>query len=192
MSPSLVSRLLSGLSIQVRRPGPETMLVILRELINRKRARKQLDGFVDMLLPFLDRLSVCELNSIVDAVIDSVGSPQGLTPDLVDRLVAAHQSQQPLSIADIAKAVAGKTNTRLSALRAASRESHIVRARGIAMLLCRQLTSAKLAEIGGYFGGRDHSTVLHNCRKTAALIDSDPEFAAVVDDIRKHLLWKTR
>ncbi len=191
MSSCLVSRLLSGLSIQINRPSPTTMRSILDELITRKRARKKLEGITDILHPLLDRLSVRELYAIVDAIIDSIGSSRSLTPELVRQQVAIHQSRPPLSIADIAKAVADKTNTRLSTLRAASRESRIVRARGIAMLLCRQMTPATLADIGRYFGGRDHSTVLHNCQKTAAWIDSDPEFAAVVADIRNDLMWKT-
>jgi chromosomal replication initiator protein len=55
--------------------------------------------------------------------------------------------------------------------------------RGLAMHLCRQLTSLSLQQIGHYFGGRDHSTVLHACRKTETDILTDPELSKAFEDI---------
>lgn len=62
-----------------------------------------------------------------------------------------------------------------------------VRARQLAMYLCRELTSKSLPEIGRNFGGSDHSTVLHACRRVVDAIEKDPEFAAVVAKLRADL-----
>jgi chromosomal replication initiator protein len=62
---------------------------------------------------------------------------------------------------------------RVAELRSASRRRGVVVARDVAMYLARQLTSNSLKQIGDYFGGRDHTTVLHGCRKTESLMNSD-------------------
>ena len=53
-------------------------------------------------------------------------------------------------------------------LKGKSRQQAIAEARGLAMYLARRLTGASYAEIGRQFGGRDHTTVLHACRKVDA------------------------
>jgi chromosomal replication initiator protein len=45
----------------------------------------------------------------------------------------------------------------------------------MAMYLARQLTDASLEDVGAHFGGRDHTTVMHACRKLARLVENDPE-----------------
>ena len=47
----------------------------------------------------------------------------------------------------------------------------------MAMALAKELTPMSLPEIGEAFGGRDHTTVLHACRKIVELIDADPQIA---------------
>jgi chromosomal replication initiator protein len=59
------------------------------------------------------------------------------------------------------------------------------------MYLARSLTRHSLEEIGGYFGGRDHTTVLHANRTVEAMRDDDPQFQATLDklteDIQAHV-----
>lgn len=55
-----------------------------------------------------------------------------------------------------------------------------VRPRQVAMWLCRQATPHSLPAIGRAFGGRDHTTVGHACRRIEALIAADPDFADTV------------
>jgi chromosomal replication initiator protein len=63
----------------------------------------------------------------------------------------------------------------------------VVAARGLAMWLAREWTPLSLAEIGQFFGGRDHSTVLHACRKTAEQLEVDTALAQTVHDVRQRL-----
>ena len=63
-------------------------------------------------------------------------------------------------------------------------------ARGVAVYLARRMTKQSLEQIGSYFGGRDHSTVMHNCRQTETLLKRDVTVRQSVEALRK-LLWKT-
>ena len=62
---------------------------------------------------------------------------------------------------------------RLSDLSSKRRNRSIARPRQIAMALAKELTSHSLPEIGEAFGGRDHTTVLHACRKVTELKEHD-------------------
>lgn len=70
---------------------------------------------------------------------------------------------------NIQKMVAEYYKIRLSDLLSKKRSRSIARPRQMAMALCKELTNHSLPEIGDAFGGRDHTTVLHACRKIAEL-----------------------
>jgi chromosomal replication initiator protein len=59
--------------------------------------------------------------------------------------------------------------------------------RQVSMFLARQLTGLTLEEIGSYFGGRDHSTVLHACRKVEETLDRDTDLAGTVRQLHADL-----
>ncbi len=59
--------------------------------------------------------------------------------------------------------------------------------RQIAMYLTRKLTDTSLPAIGKIFGGKDHSTVIHACKKTEDKLAKDRNFAATVEDISRHI-----
>ena len=58
-------------------------------------------------------------------------------------------------------------------------------------LLARELTDDSFQRLGQLLGGRDHSTVMHACRSTESLIDSDPGVAAAVDRLRREIVGDT-
>ncbi len=78
-----------------------------------------------------------------------------------------------ISIENIQKTVAEYYKIRVSELLSSRRNRSIARPRQLAMALAKELTSHSLPEIGDSFGGRDHTTVLHACRKIAELRESD-------------------
>ncbi len=92
--------------------------------------------------------------------------------------------QKRITIENIQRVVANYFRIRPADLSSKSRSRSITRPRQIAMALAKELTRHSLPEIGAAFGGRDHSTVLHACRKIAALRASD----ATIDDDYKNLL----
>jgi chromosomal replication initiator protein len=68
------------------------------------------------------------------------------------------------------------------------RRQSLVTARGVAMHLARQLTDLSLEQIGDYFGGRDHTTVLNSLRRTEDLIKRDPALRQAAIDLKRMLL----
>jgi chromosomal replication initiator protein len=94
---------------------------------------------------------------------------------LQDRLV---------SIENIQKTVADYFKIRVGDLLSKKRSRSIARPRQFAMTLAKELTNHSLPEIGDAFGGRDHTTVLHGCRRIASLRETDKR----VDDDYLNLL----
>ena len=88
---------------------------------------------------------------------------------------------------DIAALTARHFSLRLADLRGASRRRLVVAARDVAIYVCRQLTSESLGRIGEYFGGRDHTTVLHACRKAQEQMDADPAIRQAIDQLQRKL-----
>ena len=78
-----------------------------------------------------------------------------------------------VSIENIQKTVADYFKIRVGDLLAKKRSRSIARPRQIAMALAKELTNHSLPEIGDAFGGRDHTTVLHACRKIDELCETD-------------------
>ncbi len=73
-------------------------------------------------------------------------------------------------------------------INSARRQIHIVRPRQVAMFLSKELTLRSFPEIGRAFGNRDHTTVLHACRKISDLIKRDAGIASDVDVVRASIL----
>ncbi|MGZ7039057.1 MAG: helix-turn-helix domain-containing protein, partial [Thermoanaerobaculia bacterium] len=77
----------------------------------------------------------------------------------------------------IQQAVAKEWGVTVEGLRSKTRTKNLTVPRQIAMYLMRELLSMQLVEIGGAFGGRDHSTVIHSLERVAAMTKEDPAFA---------------
>lgn len=97
---------------------------------------------------------------------------------LQDRLV---------NVENIQKTVAEYFKIRVADLLSAKRTRSVTRPRQAAMALAKELTNHSLPEIGQFFGGRDHTTVLHACRKVAELKESDGKFAEDYSNLKRTL-----
>ena len=82
-----------------------------------------------------------------------------------------------ISIDNIQRTVAEYYNIKRSDVLSKRRNRTIARPRQVAMALSKELTNHSLPEIGDAFGGRDHTTVLHACRKIAELRESSADMA---------------
>ena len=80
-----------------------------------------------------------------------------------------------ITLDNIQKTVAEYFRIRVSDLHSARRSRTVTRPRQVAMYLAKELTSHSLPEIGNAFGGRDHTTVLHACRKIVELREGDEQ-----------------
>ncbi len=92
-------------------------------------------------------------------------------------------AHRQVSISQIIEAVTDHFNVRLSDLQGKRRSRSIALPRQICMYLARDLTNHSLEEIGGYFGGRDHTTVLHAYRNIDKLCDHDESIRGMVDSL---------
>ena len=102
------------------------------------------------------------------------------------RDILAIQAKQ-ITIENIQKTIAEYYNIRISDLLSKRRNRSITRPRQLAMAVTRELTSHSLPEIGDSFGGRDHTTVLHACKKTIELKNNDNRFNEDYENIIRSL-----
>jgi chromosomal replication initiator protein len=93
-----------------------------------------------------------------------------------------------VSIENIQKTVADYFKIKVSDMYSKKRFRSVARPRQVAMALAKELTQQSLPEIGEAFGGRDHTTVLHACRKTLELRETDQEFARDYAQLQQILL----
>ena len=92
-----------------------------------------------------------------------------------------------ITIENIQKSVAEYYNIRISDLLSKRRNRSITRPRQLAMAITRELTSHSLPEIGDSFGGRDHTTVMHACKKTKEFKDSNNRIKEDYENIIRSL-----
>jgi len=77
-------------------------------------------------------------------------------------------------------------------VRAKTRKREVVRARQIAMYFSKKLTQHSLKTIGLHFGGRDHSTVIHANNTVEDQIETDDQFASMVEEIGRKIELRSR
>jgi chromosomal replication initiator protein len=121
--------------------------------------------------------------------LDLESRRNGRSPD-ASMVRAQLKSAQPAadrSLARIAKAVAKAFGVPLSQLRSTARLKSSVLPRQIAMLLARELSGRSAGKIAAYFGRKNHTTVVHACRRCRALIAADPGLSRDVERIRRSL-----
>jgi chromosomal replication initiator protein len=94
---------------------------------------------------------------------------------------------EPSSIAEIQAAVGAHFGLSHGELLSTTRSARIAWPRQVAMYLARELTAESLPAIGRHFGGRDHTTVLHACRRTSARIADDADARRAVEKLCQKL-----
>ena len=97
------------------------------------------------------------------------------------------QSRQ-VTIENIQKVVAEYYNIRVSDLHSKRRSRSITRPRQLAMSISKELTKNSLPEIGDLFGGRDHTTVIHACKKVEELKNTELKILEDYNNIKRLLL----
>ena len=187
----LRERFESGLVADIQPPDFATRMAILR-----KRAHHD----------HLDLTDDSAIELIADRIRDNIRALEGalirvvafssltgrlitteLTREVLDGLYPAaqrsdHHSKSP-SIVDIKTAACEHFGLTPEELLSPSRTVRVAWPRQIAMYLARELTDESLPAIGRQFGGRDHTTVLHACRRTASRIAKDSSSRETVDNL---------
>lgn len=186
LSAKLVNRCHGGICATIDMPGPSSR----RKLLDHFLAEQQLilpEAQIDELTREM-AVSPRELRAIVQELAVASRDQPNIPEQLVRNVVHQRKEEYGVTLADVARAVAKRFGVGLSALRSARRLRSLVLPRQTAMLLARELTDARYAEIGEYFGGRNHSTVVHACQRVRELIETTPELASSVDQVRTQLV----
>jgi chromosomal replication initiator protein len=188
LRPLLVSRMLPGLTVPIRQPGTEARYQLLADFA--RRCRLELgDEELQLLCGGLDAdLSARHLQAAV-AHLDLYCRMNACLPDVhaVRSAILSMAPTSDLSTDRVAKLISRRYKLKLSDLKSGTRRQEVVRARSLAMYLTRQLTGSSYHQIGKYFGGRDHTTVLHAVRKTESMLQSDSDLRVTADEIKEQL-----
>jgi chromosomal replication initiator protein len=171
----LVSRFNWGLVAPVERPCYETRVAILRKKA-KMRALDMQDDAICYIAARVER-NTRELEGAITK-IQGISQLSGRNIDL--QLVrealgdnGEADADRRVTIQHILDAVTGYYGVKVSDLQSKRRNKSIAFPRQVCMYLARHHTKYSLDEIGGYFGGRDHTTVLHGVRKITQQVSSD-------------------
>ena len=174
----LISRFSCGLVASIDPPGFETRVAIIKK----KAAMRNINIPDDVTTYVASRLdsnirllegAITTLQSV--AMLDN----EDISLELAKRTIGnENKSSAPtnISIQNILDAVTSFYNIKLSDLLSKRRHKSIAVPRQVGMWLSRKHTRFSLEEIGGYFGGRDHTTVMHAVKTVNKKLDDDPVF----------------
>jgi chromosomal replication initiator protein len=121
----------------------------------------------------------------VETLVGLSGTP--LTPDALAEYFRADLDPRRLTVEHIAQRVGSHFRVDPTQMRSAARGRHAVVPRHVGMYLARRLTSLSLQEIGSYFGGRDHTSVMHACRKVEESLTRDASLYGAVSQMEADL-----
>jgi chromosomal replication initiator protein len=186
----LRERFEAGLVADIRPPDLLTRIAILRKRV------------------MLDRIALADeavLRAIAERVSDNVRALEGalirvvayhsLTGRVIDTDLATtvldtmypQRSTRSLSIHAIQTAVATHYEVAMSDLLSSSRAARITWPRQVAIYLSRELTTTSLQTIGEAFGGRNHATVLHACKRVSDRLVGDKQMGAELAELKEEL-----
>jgi chromosomal replication initiator protein len=175
LEPRLVSRFECGLTVEMQPPQMETRMAILK--------KKSLDWKVrvdESVLVFLAekiRTNVRRLEGALMRVATFASlAGESVSVEKVEHLLRdliREEASRQVTIDSIQRAVAEHYDVRLADMTSRRRPASIAFPRQIAMYLSRSLTKGSLMEIGEAFGGRDHGTVIHACKKVSERLEDE-------------------
>jgi chromosomal replication initiator protein len=186
------SRLAGGLVVTIDRPDRETRLAILKaravDYVRHKPHAVLPDEVLEHIAE-MDDASPRELIGVfmkLATYTDLTKKP--VTLETIEEVVGLRSAPgTKTSIEDIQRKTAEFYKLDVRDFHSPQRARRVARPRQVAMYLSRKLTTRSLPEIGRRFGGRDHTTVLHACRRIEALCEEDPLFKQEVDFLSQML-----
>lgn len=184
----LKSRFGWGLTVAIEPPELETRVAILKR--KAESAAMHLPNDAAFFIAQRIRSNVRELEGALKRVIANAHfTGREITTELVREALKDLLALQDrlVSIDNIQRVVAEYYKIKVSDLHSKRRSRSVARPRQVAMYLAKDLTHHSLPEIGEAFGGRDHTTVLHACRKINELQESDADIREDVKNLLRTL-----
>ena len=184
----LVSRFNWGLVVRIDHPCLETRIAIVR-----KKAKIRCVDLPEDVIYFIASTIESNTRELEGAIIkvNAVAQEYGgkIDLDIAKRALGDETliRRPEVSIPQILDAVIKQFNVKLSDIQGKKRSRSIAFARQVCMYLARELTKLSLEEIGNYFGGRDHTTVLHATRLVRDLRSTDPDLDRTLTHLTEEL-----
>ena len=173
----LRSRLGQGITIRVRPPELETRIAILESKAERRGIKLEPD--VSAFVAEKINSSVRELEGVLNQLIafhrftnNQITIP--MVKSVLFEMLEFHA--RPVDITTIVREVARFYRIRTDDIHSNSRKAGITRARHVAMVLARELTTLSLPRIASEIGGKNHTTVVHATKKVSKLLETDAGF----------------
>lgn len=185
----LVSRFAWGLVTDIQPPDFETRVAILK-----KKMEKETVPVSDDVAYFIASKIKSNIRELEGALIRVVAyctlTGGTLTVGLAENILkdSFQEESQKISIEEIQRVVADYFQIPVGDLRSKTRSRSVVRPRQYAMFLIRELTKHSLPEIGGFFGGRDHTTVIHACKVVQKERETDLGVQKILDHLKNLLI----
>jgi len=188
----LRERFEAGLVADVQPPDPATRMAILRKRVH----QDGLDIEDPAALAEIARHVTTNVRALEGALIRVVAfsslTGRPLSSELAREVLAslypsARRAGSAIAIADIKAETCRHFGLSDEELLSPSRTARVSWPRHVAMYLARELTDASLPSIGREFGGRDHTTVLHACRRTASRLASDETSRDAVENLQRRI-----
>ncbi len=186
MNERLRSRLEMGIVADLRVPDVETRVAILEKKAQAEGVPLSRDILEYVAAKIESNIRVLEGALLKICAYASLNDVQ-ISRSLVENIIGDYStstSERRISLKEILSLVAAELDTPEDDIVSKKRSADIVWARQVAIYLCRELTDNSLARIGEFFGGRDHSTVLHSYNKVAELIEEDEQVLWLVNDLK--------
>lgn len=210
MDERLRSRFESGLIADIAPPDLETRLAILQKKAELERMRipddvlmymarlvqsniRTLEGALVKLVAYASLVNSPVTEELASDILERYFASAGLTlpGDTEDAPVALLEAAQAatsgprgrITAEVIQKVVARRYGLDPEALKGKKRDKETARARQVAMLLMRELTETSLPGIGQFFGGRDHTTVMHACSSLREQLTGDDTLRELVGEL---------
>jgi chromosomal replication initiator protein len=184
----LVSRFKWGLVTQIEEPDQETRVSIVRRKAERKGVPLP-DGVADLIADNI-ATNVRELEGAVLRVIGYAAlTGKKLTMDLAQEALrdVIQPKERKVTIETILRTVADHFGVKASEITGKRRHKSISLPRQVGMYLARRLTDYSLVEIGGQFGGRDHTTVIYANDKIARELETNHRLKEDLDVILRRI-----
>ena len=178
-----------GLTVPLEPPNLATRLTVLRHLVT-EAGLEIADQDALTLLARRVQTNLRQLRgALTRTMAESSLTSSPITADLISQVFPASERDPAVAITpeSIRETVAEHYGTDVETLQSRRRDRTTATARHVAIFLTRELTSLSLPQIGGLYGGRDHTTVLNSIDRIDAAIGEDPEITSAVEILRARI-----
>ena len=187
----LLSRFKWGLTADLQQPDFETRVAIIQ-------SKMEADGIhmADELVQYVAHsvdTNIRELEGVLISLIAHASlNKEEINLELAKQVLKniVQEIHTEVSMDYIQKTVAAHYSIALEDLKSKSRKRELVTARQIAMFFAKKYTNHSLKSIGYYFGGRDHSTVIHALQTVNNMLDTEPHFKLSFKELQRKIKFK--